>query len=333
MKRMPTFLAGVVCGLGLLAAPLLARVDLPHLFSSGEIASASEVNANFDTLVAAVEDLQARVASLEGGNVQALNDYVEVFPTSPGDTAANGPLVRFNGANVQIVNGAGTDPGSGFPVANGVGNLIVGYALSRAEVASSEICSDGAFDNQADCVAAGATWALGHQSGSHNIVGGLWPAYSQTGGIVFGTANAVTALNATVVGGAGNRARGEAATVLGGNRNRASGIDSTVAGGEVNIASGPLAHVAGGSGNEAAGFTATVLGGRGNNADALRTTVAGGLNNVAGDAASGAGHAATVSGGQANVATGDESAIGGGFNCTLTTEDAWGASSTGACAP
>lgn len=333
MKPLPSFFTGLGCGIALLAAPLLAEVDLPHRFSGGETASASEVNANFDALVSAVEELQARVEALEGSDVHALDDYLEVFPTSPDDTAANGPLVRFTGANVQVVNGAGSDPATGLPEPNGIGNLIVGYALSRAEIASSgsEICSDGQFDNQADCEAAGATWGLGHESGSHNFVGGLWPAYSQTGGAVLGSANAATATGATVLGGSGNVASGTSASVLGGNRASASGQLATVAGGEVNTASGLLAHVAGGFNNEASARATSVLGGDGNDAVAERSTVAGGRNNTAGDTATGDGTAATVAGGQANIATGTEAAVGGGFNCTVASEHGWGAADTGEC--
>jgi hypothetical protein len=47
----------------------LAQTTVPHNFTSGTAARASEVNANFQALVTAIDNLSARVARLEGGPV------------------------------------------------------------------------------------------------------------------------------------------------------------------------------------------------------------------------------------------------------------------------
>ena len=83
------------------------------------------------------------------------------------------PTIRIEGANLQLVNGLGAtngnpaDPGSDTFIANGVGNLILGY---------EEV--DGAAEQR---------------TGSHNLVLGYSPAYSAVGGLVSGSLNEITA--------------------------------------------------------------------------------------------------------------------------------------------
>ena len=314
-----------------LAAPAFGGT-LPNNFQAGESASAAEVNANFealaqaintlegelDTMTAEIADLEDQVAILESeldGQDDRVSDvedsdlfdienflvdlekYLEVHVMSPEDTAVAGPIVRVAGANLQIVNAAGdqNEP-------DGTGNLVVGF--SEAREVGGEVCSDGRHDEESDCEGAGAAWAEAHNSGSHNIVGGEEAAYSDTGGLVLGSANATTRRFATILGGERNVARGLRATVLGGLHNEASGWRATASGGSNNVASGELATVNGGNWNEASDWWTTVSGGRDNEASASRST---------------------VSGGRDNEASGQRSTISGGDGCTLTGFDDWGA--------
>src|SRR5690606_27854371 len=125
-------------------------------FVAGTPAKASEVNANFTAVKAAVDDSHAQIlamqqtiaslqqaleqmqttidaqaselAALRTSQVMALEPYLTV-------STADTPKVTLAGANLQIVNGRGTTA-----TTNGAGNLIIGYdeprtdgALSRSE--------------------------------------------------------------------------------------------------------------------------------------------------------------------------------------------------------
>jgi len=336
-RTITALVAGAAFGSAATALPLVAAMDLPHRFSAGETASASEINENFEALVDRIDDiasrlnalegtaadqaavgdldsrltalentaaeqtavdaLETRVTTLEGAEIQALNPYLRVFdtpsqiPNGAETTDANAPIVRVTGANLQIVNGLGVD-GGGEPAPNGLGNLLVGYARARGTVAGAvtNVCSDGTFDNQADCVSAGAHWDVAHQSGSHNLVLGVGGAYSQTGGLVAGRNNAVNGARGVALGGFDNRAVTEA-SVTGGFGNAATAPRATVNGGRDNEASAEGASVAGGALNTASAREASVSGGLDNTASGVQSAVSGGGGNTA------RGNVATVSGG------------------------------------
>ncbi len=59
---------GLICllTLGTLGNPAIAQVTVPHTFTSGTPAKASEVNAYFQALVTAINSVSDRVAKLEG---------------------------------------------------------------------------------------------------------------------------------------------------------------------------------------------------------------------------------------------------------------------------
>ena len=118
---------------------------------------------------------------------------------------------------------------------NGKGNLIVGYNSART---GAPVCSIGQYGDQPTCEVGGGIWASDHKSGSHNLVVGEGNAYSASGGVVFGRANAVTGPGATVVGGQDNLARGFHSVVSGGQTNLASSTLGSVSGGFLNTASG-----------------------------------------------------------------------------------------------
>ena len=333
------------CALGL-ASPALADT-VPHEFQSGEPASAAEVNANFAALAAAISTLQDRVESLETENAELqaeldeinnselfaredfivdLDQFVEVHFISPEDTAIEGPIVRVSGANLQIVNAAGSqyEP-------DGTGNLVVGFSEARL---LSEVCSVGGFNNEADCINAGETWAEAHNTGSHNIVGGVRAAYSRTGGLVVGSqnvingtlasatggeANIASAVISSISGGFENTASGNAASISGGWGNIASGFAASVSGGRSNTANEEQASVSGGWFNTAGGSRASVSGGRENTATGTQASISGGLRNTA------SGSRASISGGRDNNASSYQSSVSGGENCEVSGADGWGA--------
>jgi hypothetical protein len=203
---------------------------------------------------ATVAALEARVAELEATLAAvSYDDAAKVF--------------RFDGVNVQIVDGSGDT--SGTP--NGFGNLIVGY-------------NEGSQT----------------RTGSHNLVIGEFHTYTSWGGIVAGWNNAITARNASVTGGEGNTASGPVASVSGGDGNTASGPQASVSGGESNTASGRASSASGGGFNTASGTHASVTGGSDNTAGGVGfsdfTSVTGGRFNVA------TGSRASVSGGVSNTA-------------------------------
>jgi hypothetical protein len=282
-------------------------VTIPNTFQSGATAMASEVNENFTAVKSALDDnydriaelealvaaLQSRIEELEESNVMALDDYVSV------DDDARGPLVQFSGVNVQVVNGMG-DTGT----INGLGNLVVGY--DEENVWGSYHCSDGGYDNQTDCEAAGETWADSFKTGSHYLVLGSQNSYSRYGGIVAGTHNYARGAYSTVTGGSGNNAAAETSSVTGGRLNTASGFSSIVSGGVTNEASGQDSIVSGGQQNIASGSY---------------SSVGGGIYNHATNAFS------SVSGGQSNTASGNYSSVSGGYNHEASGNNNWSAGS------
>jgi hypothetical protein len=287
-------IGGLIFGLFAATPMIAAQISVPNTFQAGETASADAVNENFTVLAGELSDLQQKLDDLEAHAlfdhedfIDDLSEFLEVYYSSPGDTAVEGPIVRVAGANLQIVNAARSN------VPDGTGNLIVGMSLARAD--GDEICSDASHDNENDCLNAGEVWGQAHNSGSHNIVGGVGSAYSATGGIVFGSSSAINANRATVISGFRNIASGAASVAIGGNDSTATGIQAAVLGGSHNVASGNRAVITGGQHNEAAAFRST------------------------------------VTGGQNNTTHGNWSSISGGDGCTLTGDHNWGAGNTGGC--
>jgi hypothetical protein len=226
--------------------------------------------------------LESRIEELEGllADVSRLID-----PNTGYDT------VRFEGVNVQIVNGSGTTDGE----TSGTGNLIIGYNELRETPGEPVDCSD--------------RWVCDYRGGSHMLVIGERNNYTSDshGGMVVGNWNETSAPFASVSGGANNTASGEAASVLGGNANTASGGASSVSGGGWGTASGEYASVSGGSQNRASGVAASASGGNTNTASGVLATVSGGFGNKASGANS------SVSGGDHRTAPGDEDWAAGGL--------------------
>jgi hypothetical protein len=252
-------------------------------------AQASTISA----LQATVASQAADIDSIKMSSAYALDPYLSVVSDS------RGPLLRFHGANVQIVNDAGSTA-----TVNGLGNLIVGY--DEADTSGVFYCNIGAtpagvpITDEPACTAVGGLWTgSGFKSGSHNLVGGAENNYSSFGGAVLGKQNAINNHYAVVSGGNVNNAAGQYASVSGGTLNVASGRTSSVTGGVDNTANGPDASsVSGGSANFASG------------------------------------NFSSVSGGNLNVASGSSSSVSGGRGCTVASDREWDVGSTSpGCSP
>jgi hypothetical protein len=192
------------------------------------------------------------------------------------------PTIKFEGANVQIVNGEGTTG-----TKNSKGNLVIGY-------------NEGP----------------GTQTGSHNLILGDEQTFTSFGGILAGFGNTISGGYASVTGGAGNTANSTFASVSGGSAGTASGVSASVSGGHLNTASGLSASVSGGESNTASGDYASVSGGSENKAEAtFNASIGGGRANKV------TGNFASVFGGYKNTASGNYSSIFGGQQLSVTKEE------------
>ena len=269
-------------------------------------------------------------SAMQGVGPPAGNSQVNWKMASPGDIAeffshvsfvdlddgqgGTARTLRFEGINVQIVNGLGatngypTDPSSTDPAVtatNGVGNLILGY---------NELGNPAGDD----------------RTGSHNLAVGHQVTFSSFGGQSVGHQNRITAAYAAVSGGANNEAGGQFASVSGGTSGTASGFAASISGGNAGIASGQQASITGGQLNTASGLRSCVHGGGSNQALAEESSILGG------------GHAwlqsegnitngirSCIVGGSANQTAGaaHTSVVGGGFGRQTTGSYDWTACS------
>jgi len=186
------------------------------------------------------------------------------------------PTIQFSGANVQVINGSGSET-----TLNGEGNLVIGYP-----------CCGGT------------------ETGSHNLLIGSLESDTSYGGIVGGYENTISGPYASVLGGFSNTASGGEATISGGQYNTASGTYSSVSGGTTSTASGSVSSVSGGYKNAASGGYGSVSGGAFNTASGSSSSVSGGYGNTA------TGGGGSVVGGESNTASGEDSSVVGGANNT-----------------
>jgi hypothetical protein len=247
-------------------AALVAALVVPSTLAHAQappanaslVARVTALESAVASLRATVEAQQGRIVALEaalaGSAAMGLNPYLEVT------THRDLPLIRFKGANVQIVNGVGPLQGNGEgpgspmePISNGRGNLILGY------------------DEDADDIGYGPSV----RGGSHNLVVGPYHSYDGFAGIVAGFQNQALGIYATITGGYDNTARGSASSVSGGTYNHAVGELASISGGFGGFADGNTASVGGGHHNRAAGDLSTVSGGDGVTTVAHRSWAAG----------------------------------------------------------
>src|SRR5215217_4509612 len=199
------------------------------------------------------------------------------------------PTITFKGANVQLINGAGSTTSK-----NGTGNLVLGY------------------NEQA-----------GTQSGSHSLLVGYGHTLTGSGALVSGFDNKASGDVSTVVGGAHSSAPGFG-SLVGGGWYQSAGEFGTALGGRNNKATGYFDLALGGENNSAKGGASTTVGGLYNAAAGHYSVAAAGCNNLAG-----AGTLATYDGCPSDNATywavGDAAAVfGGKFNHAAATMTAVG---------
>jgi hypothetical protein len=156
------------------------------------------------------------------------------------------PTVQFSGANVQVQSGTGHTYG----IANGEGNLVVGY------------------DEEP-----------GTQTGMNNLVVGFKQSFTSFASIVGGEGSTSSGPNSAVFG-IENKVTQDGASATGGSQNTASGYFSSVSGGYGNVASNTTSAVSGGADNEAGGEYSSVSGGQGNKAQSGSDSISGGASNT-----------------------------------------------------
>ena len=232
----------------LASVPVMAEVTIPNTFQAGQTARASEVNANFEALKTAVEELQEQTA-----NLRALNEHIEVMDDP---NVEGGTRVVFKGVNIQIHNGDETVR------TNGLGNR----GFSGAAML-------GTSDSQ-DFV--GGT--------NSAIVGGKSNTINNEGGSIFGAYDA-EALDrgSVVIGGRGGLAAGDWSGVIGGRNNETNGANAVVLGGSANSASRESTGVLAGYGNSVSGRYSVLLGGFQNSVSRERSAILGGDGNSVSD--------------------------------------------------
>jgi hypothetical protein len=139
----------------------------------------STLLTNLQTAQSQIQTMQAQIAALQtspaggGGGVPGLEKYL--FIETGDKNGLAGPHIVFRGVNVHVQNGQNSTV-----VKNGLGNLIIGY---------DESPSGGVGVNR---------------TGSHNLVGGQFNAFSSWGGLVLGSNNALHGQFSAILGGANN---------------------------------------------------------------------------------------------------------------------------------
>jgi len=212
--------------------------------------------------------------------------------------------IRFEGVNVQIVNGLGAtngnlgDPASVDPLVtatNSVGNLIVGYNEPGTG---------------------------GIREGSHNVVVGARNDYTSFGGLLAGSDNVVSAPLASITSGQFNEALGAWSTVGGGAENEVAGQHCAINGGQLNVIGSGVTHAAinGGTHNRILPYLylpatgSSICGGGANTIEGAGGSVlVGGLSN----ACEFRSHAVVV-GGYTNVTRSSTSVVVGGMSNTIS---------------
>lgn len=252
---------------------LPARAQSPGVNLVQLVAEVNSLTSKVQSLQNTVTTLQNTVAS-QAVTIAALK--AKTAPLSVQNGVGAGTELYFTGVNVHIVNGLGATSGNpsdpliedfgDHPTTNGLGNLIIGYNLSRT------------FNNPI---------GFDLRTGSHNLILGDANDYSSYGGIIGGFGNSISGSYASIISGAGNTAIGAQSVVIAGADNDASGIGSVVTAGLFNDTSSleTYSEVTAGEFNSTSGAYAAV-GGYSNFATGLQSVVTGGQNNTASGARS-----------------------------------------------
>jgi len=349
-RTITALVAGAAFGSAATALPLVAAMDLPHRFSAGETASASEINENFEALVDRIDDiasrlnalegtaadqaavgdldsrltalentaaeqtavdaLETRVTTLEDAEVQALNPYLRVF-----DTAAqipNGAETTDANAPIVRVTGANLQIVNGLGVDGGGEPVPNGLGNLLVGYGRARGSAPGSPDIDVSGILSGGTADPICSDGRYDN-----QPDCLSGGGVWQTAHQSGSHN--IVAGIG-AAYSSTGGIVAGRQNAVTGPRAIALGGSINLATAE-ASVLGGDANQASAPQATISGGGVNVASGEEASVSGGRRNTAsafGTSVSGGSKntasdtTASVSGGSENSASGRDSSVAGG---------------------
>jgi hypothetical protein len=141
-----------------------------------------ELQSQIVTLQKQIATLQSALVNVQRNPVLALAPFVTL------DTGyrngVRGPTIVFQGVNLQLINGAGSNGNGngGTAITNGLGNLIIGYDETPVQPLNI---------------------LIGNRSGSHNLILGYWNQWTAacSGAIISGYNNLVGARDASIIGG------------------------------------------------------------------------------------------------------------------------------------
>jgi len=313
-------------------------VSVPITFQSGTPALASEVNANFQALVDAIDAQQAAIAQLQTdlGAAEAEIDQLQTDLDAAEVTI--GQLVNDAGiaaaAIVQLQNDLNVAEADIASNENTIMTIQSNSVLALDGFLFLDIDANGYDTARFDAINVQVTNGLGATNG----LPGLDAAF---GGPVNGLGNVILGYNEThpvtpevcesgqfdnqadceanswtwgagqktgshnlIVGTGHNYTRH--GNLVAGFANTVNARWASVSGGSQNIASGADSSISGGLQNVTRAFQSSVSGGRENRAIASRSSVSGGIRNEA------SGLNASVSAGRSNVASGESSSASGG---------------------
>ena len=287
----------------IMSPAVAGTVAVPNTFQPNTPALASEVNANFDALVdalnaqqAAIEQLQDDLASANATISQLQSDLdaavSNVATNATGITsnanaitniesntvlaldgllflgmdAEGNAVARFDQVNVQITNGLGATNGNPalFPFDPGPVNGLGNLVIGYNE--ATGFGSLACSDGQFDDTEA----CVG--------AGETWAREQRTGShnLVIGVGQFYSS-HGGLLAGERNIVNRAWSSVSGGAFNTASGLRSSVSAGRDNTASGSFSSVSGGEDNTASGFSSSVSGGVINTASGSSSSVSGGF--------------------------------------------------------
>jgi hypothetical protein len=189
----------LVLVVAVVAIPLAAyatQISVPYTFVNGTPADATEVNANFSTLVSESNAQDSRLAALES---QIATNTTNIN-TNTSQLAINTPAIAAKVADIgALFSDVGTNMSD---ITTNAGDIATNTANNRDE--HGPAC---------------------HQHARHRR-----QHHTSYGGLLAGGANTVSGPSSSASGGYGNTASGDQASVSGGNGRSAAGADDWAAG-------------------------------------------------------------------------------------------------------